>query len=714
MSFTWIPLYKEIATRVLEFESRQSELLTLLGQLRDDGLKVISLTDRDADGNEFPLAEIDPFTFFTAFNRTITPTNRRAILERIKIAWQLSSPLPDDFDGIPTANNQNSWAFSFQRDRASDDVSTLWRAAKEGFTKTWRDYDRTLFQTSLDVRFNGLARFSMSLFWMNPMGFMPCDGNTREYFRHRGLALAGNSAEDYFAWMEQVVATAGSNFPQISFETYAANQEADDAKDDDEPKLNADRRIWVFAPGKDADQWGKMFAEGVMAIGWNELGDLREYSEQEEIAEQLKQWRQTQLGPTKSAAEPTNDSLACWEFVSAIEPGDVVVAKQGNRKVVGYGVVTGEYSYDVEASPFTHRRSMKWQGSGDWTLPDEFKPFTNKTLTELRDRDRVRALEEVLGVSLLELPVTTVSKPDPSSKTPFTKADALDGLFMGEAQFEEIIARLTRKKAVILQGPPGVGKTFVARRLAFAMMGQKDESRVAMVQFHPSYGYEDFVQGYRPTERGGLERRDGTFLRFARRAYVDWQAHQNDARHWFFIIDEINRGNLAKIFGELLMLIEADKRGADHAIPLTYSQHNGEQFFVPPNLHLIGTMNTADRSLAMVDYALRRRFAFVTLEPAIESPRFFDWLTQHGASEILVKRLQHHITQLNEQIRKERDLGNGFCIGHSFFCSMSGQKPMLDDEWFDDIVHGEIKPLLEEYFESSEVVERLVRELLAP
>ena len=208
--------------------------------------------------------------------------------------------------------------------------------------------------------------------------------------------------------------------------------------------------------------------------------------------------------------------------------------------------------------------------------------------------DAIRALidERNLGPQL----------PKPAS---FTKKDALAGLFMTAGKHDEIIARLKRKKALILQGPPGVGKTFVARRLAFAMMGMKDTRRVAMVQFHPSYGYEDFVQGFRPT-RTALERRDGVFYQFVRLA-------RNDPdRDWFFIIDEINRGNLAKIFGELLMLIEADKRGPEHAIPLTYSESPDETFYLPANLHFIGTMNTADRSLAMVDYALRRRFAFET------------------------------------------------------------------------------------------------------
>ncbi len=226
-----------------------------------------------------------------------------------------------------------------------------------------------------------------------------------------------------------------------------------------------------------------------------------------------------------------------------------------------------------------------------------------------------------------------------------------------------------------------------------------------MVQFHPSYGYEDFIQGYRP-DASGLRLRPGVFHEFARLARND------PSRPWVFIIDEINRGNLAKIFGELLMLIEADKRGAKHAVPLTYSERAEDTFFVPNNLYLIGTMNTADRSLAMVDYALRRRFAFVTLNPALDSPAFEAWLKKDGASPSLIGRLRARVKELNDAIMAERDLGSGFRIGHNFFCSVGGREP--DESWYREIIDGEIQPLLEEYFDSRDRVTKLMEGLLAP
>ena len=181
--------------------------------------------------------------------------------------------------------------------------------------------------------------------------------------------------------------------------------------------------------------------------------------------------------------------------------------------------------------------------------------------------------------------------------------ELLDEVFMEKEEVDELLDVLKRKKNIILQGPPGTGKTFIAKRLAYGSMGEKDKGRLEMVQFHQSYSYEDFIQGYRPVSGGQFDRKDGVFLRFCERA------RKMPEKDFFFVIDEINRGNLSKIFGELMMLIEADKRGEGHRVQLTYS-NKGEHFSIPKNVHIIGTMNTADRSLAMVDYALRRRFAF--------------------------------------------------------------------------------------------------------
>ncbi len=273
----------------------------------------------------------------------------------------------------------------------------------------------------------------------------------------------------------------------------------------------------------------------------------------------------------------------------------------------------------------------------------------------------------------------------------YTLEDALDGLFISKSEFLRILNVWTSKKNLVLQGAPGVGKSFVARRLAYALLGAKDESRIASVQFHQSYGYEDFVQGYRPTAEGGFELRDGIFYRFCRRALTDQK------RPYVFIIDEINRGNLSKILGELMLLIERDKREPAWATQLANSRDSDGKFYVPPNLHIIGMMNTADRSLSVVDYALRRRFAFIGLQPEFSSPQFRLELSKRGVPDSVTNRIVEKMNQLNEAIASDHaNLGSGFCIGHSFFVptETAGQDP----DWYTRIIETEIRPLLDEYW----------------
>lgn len=274
---------------------------------------------------------------------------------------------------------------------------------------------------------------------------------------------------------------------------------------------------------------------------------------------------------------------------------------------------------------------------------------------------------------------------------PYGVEDAMRGLFVQQADFERILAVWRAKKNVVLQGAPGVGKSFIARRLAYALMGFKDDARIANVQFHQSYGYEDFIQGYRPTAEGGFKLRDGVFYRFCEQARRD-----PDLPH-VFIIDEINRGNLSKIFGELMLLIEGDKRDAAWAVQLAYSEEAGEPFFVPDNLFVLGMMNTADRSLSLVDYALRRRFAFFGLEPGFETDSFSAHLRTRGVNDAVVRQVISGMTALNAAIAADKvNLGPGFQIGHSFFTPTT---PIASsDHWFETVVETEIRPLLEEYW----------------
>ena len=300
-----------------------------------------------------------------------------------------------------------------------------------------------------------------------------------------------------------------------------------------------------------------------------------------------------------------------------------------------------------------------------------------------------------------------VEEPKPTSRAPFTIDNAIDGLFISSEEFERMLRALENKKNMVLQGPPGVGKTFIARRLAYTLMKEKDPNRLGFVQFHPTYSYEDFVQGFRPNA-GGFQLRDGIFHRFCERARSD------PTKDFVFAIDEINRGNLSKVFGELLMLIEPDKRDPEYAIPLAYADAGSLPFYVPPNVYIIGMMNTADRSLAVVDYALRRRFAFIDLLPCFKSEQFKSHLAGKGVPEKLVERIVSRFEDLNRTIESDKsNLGPGFCIGHSFFCSPPPDPSQCED-WYKGVIELEVAPLIREYwFDDSTKAESLISELVA-
>ena len=280
---------------------------------------------------------------------------------------------------------------------------------------------------------------------------------------------------------------------------------------------------------------------------------------------------------------------------------------------------------------------------------------------------------------------------DPALYT--TQSIVDEGCFLDEAHLQRLLARLRDKKNLILQGPPGTGKSWLAKRLAFALVGTKDSEKVCAVQFHPSLSYEDFVRGFRPGGDGTLKVVDGVFLTAVR------EAQDTQESQFVVVIEEINRGNPAQIFGELLTLLETDKRTPEEAIELPYADENGDRaVYLPENLYVIGTMNLADRSLAMVDFALRRRFAFATLEPQVGT-RWKEWVAkERGVDGALADDIATRVQHLNDQIRTDRNLGRHFRVGHSFITPAEPLATGATREWFRNVVETEIGPLLQEYW----------------
>ena len=278
---------------------------------------------------------------------------------------------------------------------------------------------------------------------------------------------------------------------------------------------------------------------------------------------------------------------------------------------------------------------------------------------------------------------------------PYSVEDILkDGCFLERAEIDRLLDRLRTKKNLILQGPPGTGKTWLAKRLAFALMGQKDDSKVRAVQFHPNLSYEDFVRGWRPTGEGKLSLADGVFMEAIKAASKD------PSSKFVVVIEEINRGNPAQIFGELLTLLEAGKRTPNEALELCYPDADGKRrpVHIPENLYVVGTMNIADRSLALVDLALRRRFAFVGLEPRLGQV-WRDWVVKDCAVDPgLVADIERRIAELNDQIATDARLGKQFRIGHSYVTPAHRLEAGDTKKWFQQVVETEIGPLLDEYW----------------
>jgi hypothetical protein len=426
------------------------------------------------------------------------------------------------------------------------------------------------------------------------------------------------------------------------------------------------RRYWLYSPGEGASMWEDCYSAGRMSIGWSAIGDLSAYNTKEEMKEAMKE----AIDPNRTFMM---DGHATWQFVHDMKPGDIVFAKKGMSMLIGRGIVTSDYKYDPSRGEFANMREVKWTHNGNWKHPGQ---AAMKTLTDITPYTDYVAKLNAIFESDAEDNIDEQAYEYPE----YTAEDFLEDVYMTEEDYNTLVALVKSKKNVILQGAPGVGKTYAAKRLAYSMMGVKDPNRVMMVQFHQSYSYEDFIMGFRPSENG-FELKRGAFYTFCKRAEID------SDNEYVFIIDEINRGNKSKIFGELFMLIENDKRGIE--LQLLYSD---EKFAVPSNVYIIGMMNTADRSLAMHDYALRRRFAFYSIAPGFETEGFRKYKQSLNSEEF--NRLINSVETLNETIAKDESLGEGFCIGHSYFCNLKSVK----DQVLKGIVEFELIPLLKEYW----------------
>ena len=813
--FDWIPFYEEFADKLLAYKDNRQELIEKIKHVYEvTGIKLPRLERNENGDNE--IVDIDPFTAFGLFNKGITDANRVKICTAIKNLFEVSSPVPTYFDGIPVLNNQMATFYWFGNGRGEHDIDNLWDvftyaiALSSSDSPELREKFSNSFNASLSqkgVKWN----LSMGLYWIRPNRFLNLDSRNRWFIINNDslpesvvtrvknlksmpeaegyLAICDEclsyihsdnspydslSALSFSAWnvskqddeVEKSVKTnnpikvkylrwfnpllqalrdlGGSATPQqvrerIKINEHLTDEETSavngknqvnqfgnevafarmylvkagymdgsvygiwaltdegksvemtdelaseifrkvvkDAQEKREAKVTdlvdedaTTKRYWIYSPGHNAEKWEECTQKGVMLIGWGEIGDLSNYTSKAEIKAAM----QETYDDSKTYR---NAAHATWQFAYEMKPGDIVFAKQGMHKIIGRGVVDSDYKFEENADDaYNNARAVKWTNIGEWEHPGQ---AAMKTLTDITQYTKY--VEELNALFDIDEDDDDIPETETTLDN-YDKEDFLKDVYISADSYTTLVGLMTRKRNVILLGAPGVGKTFAAKRLAYSMMGVMDSSRVKTVQFHQSYTYEDFIEGFRPSVSGtGFEIKKGVFYNFCKEAEND---SEND---YFFIIDEINRGNLSKIFGELFTLIEADKRGK-RKMELLYSSDN---FSVPKNVYIIGMMNTADRSLAMIDYALRRRFAFFEMKPAFESEGFREY--QYGLENDKFNKLIDCVISLNQRIADDESLGEGFCIGHSYFCDLEA----VQENTLTDIVEFEIIPLLKEYW----------------
>ncbi len=683
----------ELADKLKNYSDNRSELIQMITDVYDKiGIPLPTL-----EKDEMHPVDLDPFTVFGLFNKKIKEKTRIAICTALAEQLHITAGIPNDFNGIPILNNLSSTFYCFVGERGEQDIDNLWKIfiAALNYADEQSESNLSEFCKYYDIvkKQKGIRRnLSIGLFWIRPYHYLNLDSCNTDFLKNSNSipdnvrkmvsAYKGGlpSADVYLqlcAVCKEAFQTAGliyTSFPSMSYFAWSqSNNSTTSYNYDAESDLNNDNN-------SDAPVIWKI-SHGTNSTGVPE--ELRETLEKRKVV--------TVHRYTKALA--TSNISQGESFMTQIKSGDYFYLCYGAEIVL-----FGQFLNDL---PKPNPEMSEQYNAENW-YEREYK-----LIAESKDRNKyngvkkwwtsnynstcVKVSENALFEELILEPYFGLKLSDLKTgeyHELYTKEEFLNDVFITESEYDKLRSLVLGKKNIILQGAPGVGKTFSAKRLAYSVIGEKNESRICMVQFHQNYSYEDFIMGYRPNDSGGFELQSGVFYNFCIRC------KENPDKPYFFIIDEINRGNLSKIFGELLMLIETDKRGEKHKLNLVYES---KPFFVPENLHIIGMMNTADRSLAMIDYALRRRFSFYTMQPAFENADkngFGDYTGKIDCK--LYYTVIERIKDLNNAIRKDSTLGKGFEIGHSYFAPEDIS--VIDDEWVCNVVEYEIIPLIEEYW----------------
>ena len=700
--FLWVDFYKEFALKLLAYQNNRKKLIKKIKLIYDE--TGISLPTLEKDNY---LVDIDPFTIFGLFNKnSMREENRTKIISAVKEIFGVVAEVPQSFDSIPVLNNQNATFYRFIDAREKGDIDDLWNLFKSALEYAEFQTPKSIkvlskyFNQVINNKGNGNSKITMGLFWIAPNLFLNLDSRNKWYIYESGKIPATVvselpemetkiDAKKYFTIADKLKKFLQSeksklkDFKELSFEAWKYSEKVNkESKEQQKGQIYREQKgagladedvdtvhYWIYSPGDGASKWKEFYSRGVMGLGWKSIGDYSQYSSKEEMKTAMK----STIDPNKSYM---NSAHATWQFLKDMKLGDIVFAKKGKHSIIARGIVTSDYIYDEEDCEYPNIRKVTWSNIGERPHPGQ---AVMKTLTDITVyTDYVAKLNMLYDTEVDQEEI----EPEEIIFPTYLPKKFLEEVYMDSESYYTLVELIRIKKNIILQGAPGVGKTFVAKRLAYSMLGCKDQNKVMIVQFHQSYTYEDFIEGFRPSSTSdGFEIKKGSFYNFCKKAADDLE------NEYFFIIDEINRGNLSKIFGELFMLIENDKRG--NVLKLLYSDEN---FFVPANVYIIGMMNTADRSLAMLDYALRRRFAFFEMKPGFDSDGFREYRMALANNNF--NNLIDCIKELNSAIAKDDSLGEGFYVGHSYFCNLQN----INYKTLSNIVEYEILPLLKEYW----------------
>jgi len=775
--FTWVETHKQLVEIIRTKRDNQQELIDVLKKVGITGIY-----DTDSNDQEIELTEIDPFTFFNYIYKYDDKNKRLKYLQSIAKFYNIS--IPTDTDGVPGVSAAHIVLFPPEGER-NDEISRLWDIFESTLDNTITDEQ---FKDILKNEWTGIVTLTDGLFHVSPDNFFPIDGPTKPYLEQElNISPKFETYTEYCSILDQIQSEVDMSFYELSYESWVWNEGQKKANKNIVKSAKGNkRRYWLFSPGENAKMWDEFCSEGIMALGWDELGDLTQYKTKKDI--KLKLLELDGKGPADMTPNiKMHDTQANFGFRDVMSIGDVIIVKNGVKLLVGHGVVTSDYYFDDERENYKSCRKVDWQLKGEWKYDDV---FAMKTLTDITDYPTEHQGHDKYYERLMDFmnDKITTQPVENSADYPLNS---------------------------ILYGPPGTGKTYhTVLRAAEIVENRKIDTyaealkifkenlhdRIEFITFHQNYSYEDFIQGLRPDTENDkdliFERKDGVFKVIADKALENirssekdtselskeaqfnialekfqdkvlddednykindtayiieveedafrytgdkWLQNSNGIRmkfsdlrefylhnvkarkdikpltsisglakqhatyyflvfnqimtlmpktvdtpkkieeqNYVIVIDEINRANISRVFGELITLIEPDKR-SHGAISLEARLPSGDTFIVPSNLYIIGTMNTADKSLALLDIALRRRFEFEAMYPQYE-------LATHELYDVDI------LKKINEQIIKSK--GYDFQIGHSYF--MGDNKDLVKR------MNKKVIPLLLEYYMNDE------------